>query len=76
MAREAKNVCKDADHFCLVSTDGWTKSSLNQFVVAAAAAGIRSLTIYRQDLKPAAGTQTKIPPWFLDICASFLAGNT
>jgi len=51
---------------------GWTEGTLRAFVGAAQAAGIRSLDIYRQDLIPAAGTRTKIPPWFVSIMAEFL----
>ena len=51
---------------------GWTEASLRAFVGAAQAAGIRSLDIYRQDLISAAGTRTKIPPWFVSIMAEFL----
>eukprot|EP01050_Picozoa_sp_SAG11_P004353 SAG11_NODE_277_length_11302_cov_5.987146_3_plen_423_part_00 len=54
---------------------GWTESSLRTFVAAAEAAGIRSLSVYRQDLMPAKGTQAKIPPWFIEILASFLASS-
>lgn len=54
---------------------GWTEPSLRAFVTAAVAAGVESLSIYRQDLTPANGTRTKIPPWFVEILADFLAGR-
>ena len=54
---------------------GWTAGDLGWILQEMAAAGVKRLRVWRQDLTPPPGTLAHPLPWFTDAAAMWLNGS-